>query len=146
MIGPDELKQRLRELAESSPREASLETQERLLEIFGVRARRKRAWKYWAAAAASLFIGCVSYLLWQGHERKIAASATSPYVTAPGFFALPYAQSDVPLEHAVVVRVTVAPSEASAWGVPVAPGARNRVSADLLIGQDGMARAVRFVP
>jgi para-nitrobenzyl esterase len=30
--------------------------------------------------------------------------------------------------------------------VPFDPGARSRISADLLIGQDGMARAVRFVP
>ena len=146
MIGPDELKQRLRELAESSPRAASPETQERLLKIFRGCARRKRAWKYWAAAAASLLIGGVSYLLWHGHERRVAESAVSSYVGAPGFLALPYAQSDVPLEHAVVIRVTLAPAEASAWGVPVDPGRRTSVRADLLIGQDGMARAVRFVP
>jgi hypothetical protein len=146
MIGPDELKQRLGELAESSPQEASPETQERLLEIFRVRARRKHAWKYCAAAAASLLIGSVSYLLWQGHERTVAESAASSYVGAPGFLALPYAQSDVPLEHAVVIRVTVPPAEASAWGVPVDLGRRTNVRADLLIGQDGMARAVRFVP
>jgi hypothetical protein len=145
MIGPEELKQRLNELAESSPREASLETQQRLLEIFHLR-RRKRAWTYWAAMAASVAIGGASYLLWHDHERKIAAKAESSYVGAPGFLALPYAQSDVPLEHAVVVRVTLAPAEASAWGVPVDPGRRTNVSADLLIGQDGMARAVRFVP
>ena len=68
------------------------------------------------------------------------------YANPPGFFALPYAQSDVPLEHAVVVRVNMPPSEASALGMPFDPGARKEISADLLIGQDGMARAVRFVP
>jgi hypothetical protein len=146
MIRQDELKQRLSELAESSPREASAETRQRVLEMFRARRRRKRAWTYLAAMAASLAIGGVSYLLWHGHERHVPANTESSYVTAPGFLALPYAQSDVPLEHAVVVRVTLAPAEASAWGVPVAPGARTRVSADLLIGQDGMARAVRFVP
>jgi hypothetical protein len=145
MIGQDELKQRLRELAEISPQSASIETERRLLEIFRARQWRKRAWKYTAAVAASLLIGGVSYALWQGHERKTAVPESS-YVSPPGFLVLPYAQSDVPLEHAVVVRVTIPPTEASAWGVPFDPGGRKRISADLLIGQDGMARAVRFVP
>jgi hypothetical protein len=145
MIGQDELKQRLRELAETSPQAASVETEQRLLQIFRAGQRRKRAWKYLAAMAASLVIGGASYALWQGHERKTAA-AESSYVSPPGFLALPYAQSDVPLEHAVVVRVTIPRSEASALGVPFDPAGRKRISADLLIGQDGMARAVRFVP
>jgi hypothetical protein len=146
MIGQDELKRRLRELAENSPREASVETERRMLEIFRAQQWRKRAWKYFAAVAASLVMGVASYVLWQGHQRGMEAATESSYVNPPGFFALPYAQSDVPLEHAVVVRVTVPPAQASAWGVPFAPGGRNRIDADLLIGQDGMARAVRFVP
>jgi hypothetical protein len=145
MIGQDELKQRLRELAEAAPQAASVESEQRLREIFRARQRRRRAWKYLTAVAASLVIGGASYVLWQGHERKMAATESS-YVSPPGFLALPYAQSDVPLEHAVVVRVNMPPSEASALGVPFDPGARKRISADLLIGQDGMARAVRFVP
>ena len=146
MIGSDELKQRLRELAEMSPSAAGVETERRLLETFRARQRRKRVWTYWAAAAASLVIGSLSYVLWQEHERKVTVMTESTYVSAPGFLPLPYAQSDVPLEHAVVVRVSIPRAEASAWGVPLDPGGRARVSADLLIGQDGMARAVRFVP
>jgi len=146
MIGSDELKQRLRELAEMSPHAASVATARRLLETFRARRRRKRVWTYWGAAAASLVIGSLSYVLWQEHERNVAVAAESSYVSAPGFLPLPYAQSDVPLEHAVVVRVSIPRAEASAWGVPLDPGGRARVSADLLIGQDGMARAVRFVP
>jgi len=145
MIGQDELKQRLRELAEASPQAASVETERRLLDVFQARQRRRRAWKYLTAVAASLVIGGASYVLWQDHERKLAATESS-YAGTPGFLALPYAQSDVPLEHVVVVRVDMPPSEASALGVPFDPGARKRISADLLIGQDGMARAVRFVP
>jgi len=144
MIGQDELKQRLRELAEASPQGASVESEQRLLEIFRARQRRRRAWKYLVAVAASLVIGGASYVIWHAHERRPAAE--SSYVNPPGFLALPYAQSDVPLEHAVVVRVNISPAEAGALGVPFDPGAHKKISADLLIGQDGMARAVRFVP
>lgn len=145
MIGPDELKQRLRELAEVSARAASVESEQRVLEGFRAAQRRSRAWKFLTAVAASLAIGGISYALWQGYERRTPA-AESSYLSVPGFLALPYAQSDVPMEHAVVVRVNMPPSEASALGVPFDPGARRTISADLLIGQDGMARAVRFVP
>ena len=146
MISQDELRQGLRELAQNCPQEASVETERRLLEIFRAHPWKRRAGKYFAAVAASLVIGVASYVLWQGHERRIAAAAESSYVNPPGFLALPYAQSDVPLEHAVVVRVSIPPAEASAWGVPFDPAGRSRINADLLIGQDGMARAVRFVP
>jgi hypothetical protein len=145
MIGQDELRRRLRELAEASPQGAGVESEQRLREIFRLRQRRSRAWKYLTALAASLAIGGASYVLWQGHERKAAVTESS-YVSPPGFLALPYAESDVPMEHAVVIRVTIPPAQASALGVPFDPGGRKEISADLLIGQDGMARAVRFVP
>jgi len=145
MIGQDELKQRLRELAETSPQGASAESEQRLLGIFRARQRRRRAWKYLVAVAASLVIGGASYVIWHAQGRMPAA-AESSYVNPSGFLALPYAQSDVPLEHAVVVRVNISPAEAGALGVPFDPGAHRKISADLLIGQDGMARAVRFVP
>jgi hypothetical protein len=146
MIGQDELKQRLRELAKASPQVASVESEQRLRESFRSHQRRRRAWKYLTGVAASLLIGGASYLISHVHGRGPAAATEGSYASPPGFLALPYAQSDVPLEHAVVVRVNMPPSEASALGVPFDPGARKRISADLLIGQDGMARAVRFVP
>jgi hypothetical protein len=62
-----------------------------------------------------------------------------------GFMALPYAQSDVPMEQAVIVRVDVQPADLQGLGLP--PGlvfGRTRMHADLLIGNDGIARAVRF--
>ena len=65
MIGQDELKQRLRELAEASPQGASVESEQRLLEIFRARQRRRRAWKYLTAVAASLAIAGASYMISQ---------------------------------------------------------------------------------
>lgn len=146
MIGQDELTQRLRELAEISPQAARVESEQRVLEVFRACQRRRRSWKYLAAVAASLVIAGASYVIWHGHGRSPVAVTESSYASPPGFLALPYSQSDVPLEHAVVVRVNIPPSEASAWGVAFVPGGRQKISADLLIGQDGVARAVRFVP
>jgi hypothetical protein len=62
------------------------------------------------------------------------------------FIALPYAQSEVPLEQPVIVRVQIPVSELSGMGMPFASvTARENVDADLLVGQDGVARGVRLV-
>jgi hypothetical protein len=65
---------------------------------------------------------------------------------ASGFITLPYGQSGVPLEQPVIVRIDIPVSQLGAIGAPVNPRtAKGMVTADLLIGQDGVARAVRFV-
>ncbi len=62
-----------------------------------------------------------------------------------GFVALPYAQSDVPMEQAVVVGTTLAPNDLESLGLPHALlNGPNGVHVELLIGQDGVARAVRL--
>lgn len=68
-----------------------------------------------------------------------AASLTS------GFVALPYAQSEVPLEEAVIIRVDLTPSAWGALNVRPSPKTGGGIRADLLIGQDGVARAVRVI-
>jgi hypothetical protein len=74
----------------------------------------------------------------EAHDKYSAATA--------GFIALPYAQSGVPLEEAVIVRVNLQPSEWGSLGVPgPLPHTNGKISADLLVGQDGVARAVRLV-
>jgi hypothetical protein len=67
------------------------------------------------------------------------------------FVALPYSQSGVPLENPVIVHMTLGRSELGALGVSAAVvnareiGGTEKIHADLLVGQDGVARAVRFV-
>jgi hypothetical protein len=62
------------------------------------------------------------------------------------FYALPDADTGIPLEHATVVRVQMPMSDLRGLGLPInEQRAADRVQADLLLGQDGMARAVRFV-
>jgi hypothetical protein len=63
------------------------------------------------------------------------------------FIALPYGESGVPLERGVVIRMELRSIDLDQFGVP--PSLRpksERVRAEFLIGQDGMARAVRFLP
>ena len=63
-----------------------------------------------------------------------------------GFVALPYAQSGVPFDDAVVVRVRVRESEWEEMGVPSTMQiSATRVNADVLLGQDGVPRAIRLV-
>jgi hypothetical protein len=58
---------------------------------------------------------------------------------------LPYAQSDVPMEQTIVIRVNLQPADLRSLGLPAtAVSRKGRIKADLLIGQDGIARAVRL--
>lgn len=135
-------------LSERSPREASAAAEKRLMAEFRRRRRQSRAqWAYWASAAA-----CV-ILLSGGLVMRRSSPPVSPstlrndnYRSAmAGFIALPYAESDVPLEEAVIVRVELESFEMAALGMPLRPAMRGKIRADLLVGQDGVARAVRLV-
>lgn len=104
-------------------------------------------WACWATAAACLALA-IGWL-WARQSAPVettSATNESYYAPPPGFVALPYAQSGVPLEQAVIVRVQLHSGELRMLGMP-APVARagERMSADLLVGQDGIARAVRLV-
>lgn len=62
------------------------------------------------------------------------------------FLALPFAPPLVPSDEAQIVRVRLPRTSLRAWGVPVNEDAAfERMQADVLLGQDGIARAVRFV-
>ncbi|HLH05581.1 MAG TPA: hypothetical protein VKX25_22625 [Bryobacteraceae bacterium] len=79
-----------------------------------------------AAAAACLILAAGAVVSHGSREvRRAPIAHSNPFVP------LPYGQSDVPLESGVIVRVRLQ-SDAGP------------VDADLLVGQDGMARAVRF--
>lgn len=149
-----DLRDALRQLAETLPREVSAGGEARMLAAF--RANRRRApapWVYWATAAACIAAGVAGFWSadsWQGFasDRFHTAAVTSDsfHTATAGFVALPYAESGVPLEDAVIVRMKLRPSELGALGVPLgAMNATSNISADLLIGQDGIARAVRVV-
>jgi hypothetical protein len=63
------------------------------------------------------------------------------FVALPGFSGLP------DLEIARIVRVELPLAALPAYGLEMVPDAvDNGVSADLLVGQDGVARGIRLIP
>jgi hypothetical protein len=142
------LKAALGRLVEMQPQEASPAAEARLLSAF--RARKSRSYRrrvFWATLAACLALGLGWFWSRRASPLSPAVEAHDKYSAATaGFIALPYAQSGVPLEETVIVRVNLQPSELGSLGMPVPLAHTNgRISADLLVGQDGVARAVRLV-
>ena len=129
----------LRRLASAQPREASPQIERNLVAAFRARQPRKVAvWIYAAAACVILALGLT-------FMKKPPTPVVYAY-DAPGFIALPYSQSGVPLESVVVIRVQMRPSELSSMGVAVPAAASTaKLTADIMVGQDGVARAVRLV-
>ena len=87
-----------------------------------------------ASALACLVLGC-GWLLTQhlGHGTQMETTGYSYIGTADGFVPLPYAESGVPLEDAVVVRVRLRPSELGKLGVRSIHDPRQRVSYSIQI-------------
>lgn len=76
---------------------------------------------------------------------KVEQAAAQPEQEAP-FTAIPYAAPLLPTERAEVVRVNLSATALSSMGVPVwgaDPGMR--LNAELVVGENGLARAVRLV-
>ncbi len=135
-----DLTNHLRRLASTLPSEARGSVEQNLLTAFRARHPRRTPLLY-IAAAALVCIAALAGLMF----HKPAAVAGRIY-NAPGFVALPYSESGVPMESAVVIRVQMRSSELTSLGVPmpaVPPG--DKFKADLLVGQDGVPRAVRLV-
>jgi hypothetical protein len=62
------------------------------------------------------------------------------------FIAVPYASPIGPYERADLVRVNVPVTALAQWGLPVSTFNPNqRVDAEVVLGEDGLARAVRLV-
>lgn len=147
MTEEEQLRDRLGMLARAVPQHASPDLEDQLRAAFRIRVNQRR-WKYVARVAAAAVIAAGLYLAWahmRGPDQETAV--VSPVHYRSGFIALPYAQSEVPLEQGVIVRVQIPVSELGVTGIPVAPteSIKEKVSADLLVGQDGIARAVRLV-
>jgi hypothetical protein len=65
---------------------------------------------------------------------------------ATPFFPLPFSDGALPLDQASVIRVDLPRSALELAGLPVEEARRNeRIRADLVLGADGLARAIRFV-
>jgi hypothetical protein len=149
----DTLSEWLRGLAEADAASgASPAVRERLLEELRARrrARRVAAVKMYALAAGLVIATALS--VWQltfsrpaDQSPRMALSAPDAEV-ATRFFPLAY--STLPVTRANIVRVEVSPEAFAALGVErinALGSPRDVVLADVLVGEDGLARAVRFV-
>jgi hypothetical protein len=72
----------------------------------------------------------------------LAVAESRPATKQQDFVPIPYAPPFAPYDEGQVVRVNMAGSSARRMGVPVM---MDRVQADLVVGNDGMARAIRVV-
>ena len=139
-------------IAKSGPQCPDAILEQRLVNEFRAHhRRRRRKWIYlWQSAAVVVLAFALSFLLMH-NPRYAAPSAADRNVQQfdpdvfPGFVSLPYGESGVPLGQSVVMRVQLRASDVTALGVSLPPGStREQIGADVLIGQDGVARAVRF--
>ncbi len=150
MNDEDRLEDRLRCLARATPQTAGPALEGRLRMLFRARLNERARHRRYVRMAAAVAIAASLYLAWMHGERSAASQHEAATIAAArqrsGFIALPYAESEVPLEQPVIVRVQIPVSQLGEIGVPVMSVAgEERVSADLLVGQDGVARAVRLV-
>jgi hypothetical protein len=79
-------------------------------------------------------------------QAALASSSADTVVDMSSFVPVPGAAALPRLESATIVRFELSLAELPAYGVEIVPdAARRAVEADLLIGQDGYARAIRIV-
>jgi hypothetical protein len=79
-------------------------------------------------------------------SHAIRTMRARPAKAALSFYALPSASELPPVENAMVVRVQLPLSSLRLMGLLVSEeSSAERIQADVLVGQDGLARGVRFV-
>lgn len=110
-------------------------------------ARRRRTVLLSLAAAAAVFLA-VLIPAWPVLERAVTGRQPSvpPVVSqelVTEFFPLTY--SNVPARNGYVVRIQVPRTALAAFGASLESGDSPTVLADVVVGDDGLARAVRFV-
>ena len=79
-------------------------------------------------------------------KKQAPPAAVASEEAATPFFPLPFSDAALPLDQASVIRVEL-PRSALEWtGLPVEENRREeRIRADLVLGADGLARAIRFI-
>jgi len=146
-----ELLEGLHALASDGPRQAPIEVEARLLAEFRRRSRLRRTRTWMSAASVGAIAATIIVLVWIGPlAPKQAAFPTDPTTltdeTAAGFYPLPDADALPPVESAMVVRVQMPMASLELIGFPINQDrAADPVEAEVLLGQDGLARGVRLV-
>ena len=159
-MGEDErdLIAELRALGATGPREAAPGVEEQLLAKFRAHSRRRRLRRWETAAAALMAVAASAVMVFwtwthvRSQEMAGAAQLTASETanatddSAAGFYPLQDADVLPPLESSMVVRVQMAGSSLRLLGYPMDENFdAEPVQADLLLGQDGLARGVRLI-
>lgn len=150
-----ELLEGLRALAMDGPCEAPGHIEEQLKSEFR-KLKRRRSLMTWVPVFSGAAAAGIALLLWiQSESPKPAPAPATAAVQAvapaaeedtDGFYPLPEAEALPAVESAMVVRVQLPASSLQLMGVPVGEEREDSsIQADLLLGQDGLARAVRLV-
>jgi hypothetical protein len=140
--------------AEDEPLGASAAVAARLfVEVHSIaRARQRRANLIGLAAAAALFVGIVAADWYSSAPAPAGGTPSPPAAVSPvrevttAFFPLTY--STVPAPGAHLIRMQVPRSALASFGIPsfdASDDSSPTVLADVVVGDDGLARAVRFV-
>jgi hypothetical protein len=152
-----ELLENLRALAAIGPQDAPDCVERQLRAEFRKRSRRRRVRVWTSFAGVAAMAAGIALLVWvreapKSHAGAPAATAVldaSPVVEEEeadaSFYPLPEAEALPALENAMVVRVQLPVASLRLMGFPVdEERADAAVQAELLLGQDGLARGVRL--
>lgn len=142
-----DVRELLREAAQAGPIQAPEEIEAVLRGAFRAnRQRGRRRQMSFALIAASILLTLASALLRVGPNPVPAAVRAPRMERATPFLPMAGRELLAPIEYGHVIRVRLPRATMASFGLPVNEARTGElVSADVLLGEDGLARAVRFI-
>lgn len=141
-----------RALAHADQSEAPPELRDRLLIEFRRRSAHKRRLRWIPATGIAAAAAAILLFIAIPKQPTVVSDSPAQFAATPSddldsdFYPLPEADGLPPLENATVVRVQMPVTSLQLMGVAVNdPDSADSVQADILLGQDGLARGVRLV-
>jgi hypothetical protein len=108
-----------------------------------IRKKRPGVWEWTGAGAAAAALAIV--FLWAQHHPGATPAAPVALSQSSGFVTLPFAEETSAEEQTDIVRVSLSGESLLAMGIPVSSDLLDQqIQADVEIGMDGTARAIRL--
>ncbi len=99
----------------------------------------------WAGLAAAACVAAVALTLYKPQVPGDRVQAKAPTELVTEFMPLRYGKPVEAGETLQMIRIKLPQSEMIRLGLPVAPEPARTVKADVLLGEDGLAKAIRIV-